>query len=39
MSNPDANLLIKTKVWKKDNVELIDYLNMDTINTFFIVKG
>jgi hypothetical protein len=39
MSNPDANLLIKTKVWKKDNVELIDYLNMDTINTFFRVNG
>ena len=39
MSNPDANLLIKTKVWKKDNVELIDYLNRDTINTFFRVNG
>jgi len=39
MSNPDANLLIKTKVWKKDNVELVDYLNMDTINSFFRINS
>ena len=32
MSNPDAELIIKSRVWKKDNVELIDYLNSDTIN-------
>ena len=32
MSNPKAELIIKSKVWKKDNVELIDYLNSDTIN-------
>ena len=34
MSNPDAELLIKTKVSKKDNVELIDYLSIDKINSF-----
>ena len=39
MSNPDAELLIKSKVWKKDNVELIDYLNRDTINSFYRVNS
>ena len=34
MSNLDAELLIKTKVSKKDNVELIDYLSIDKINSF-----
>ena len=32
MSNPNTELIIKSRVWKKDNVELIDYLNSETIN-------
>ena len=34
MSNPDIELLIKTKISKKDNVELIDYLSIDKVNSF-----
>jgi len=31
MSKSNTQLLIKTKVWQKENIELIDYLNTDTI--------
>ena len=31
MSKSNNQLLIKTKVWEKENIELIDYLNTDTI--------
>ena len=31
MSRSNTQLLIKTKVWQKENIELIDYLNTDTI--------
>ena len=31
MTNSNAELLIKTKVWQRENIELIDYLNPETI--------
>ena len=39
MSNTDALLKIKSRVWKKDNVELIDYLNDDTFKNLFVVNS
>ena len=35
----NSELIIKTKVWEKENIELIDYLNSETIDNFFQVKS
>ena len=35
MSKKNTELLIKTKIWQKENIELIDYLNTDTITNNF----
>ena len=32
MSNPNTKLIIKSKVWKNDTADLIDYLNVETKN-------
>ena len=32
MSNPNIKLIIKSKVWKNDTADLIDYLNVETKN-------
>ena len=32
MSNQDTKLIIKSKVWKNDTADLIDYLNVETKN-------
>ena len=39
MSNSGAILKIKSRVWKKDNVELIDYLNHDTLINYISVTS
>ena len=38
MTNLNAELIIKTKVWLKENIELIDYLNTETIDNLFQTK-
>ena len=38
MANLNAELIIKTKVWLKENIELIDYLNTETIDNLFQTK-
>ena len=32
MSNPNTKLIIKSKIWKNDSADLIDYLNVETKN-------
>ena len=39
MSYSGSELIIKSKVWEKENIELIDYLNSETIDNFFQVKS
>ena len=38
MTNPDAQLIIKSQIWNKDNVELIDYQNENAQKFFRIVN-
>ena len=38
MTNLNAELIIKTKIWLKENIELIDYLNTETIDNLFQTK-
>ena len=38
MTNPDAQLIIKSQIWYKDNVELIDYQNENAQKFFRIVN-
>ena len=39
MTNSKPELIIKTKVWLKENIELIDYLNTETIDNRFQVNS
>ena len=34
----NAELIIKTKIWQKESIELIDYLNFDTIDNRFQIN-
>ena len=39
MSNPNTKLIIKSKIWKNDSADLIDYLNVETKNFKFKVSN